>query len=120
MVVGADGNLSPVARQCMPGSDRARHVFAYHEVVKSPDASKDANFGAARCDVYYQKPLSPNFVAIPGLIASTGSVGKVRRCGGRGISDQKCQGAPHSPPEVQETARSGLRDPRHNAARLVP
>jgi len=62
MVVGADGARSPVARQCVPGAFKARHVFAYHEIVKSPTDGK-ADFGAARCDVYYQAPLSPDFYA---------------------------------------------------------
>ncbi len=61
-LIGADGALSPVARQCVPGAHRARHVFAYHEIVKSP-VPGTANFGAARCDVYYQAPLSPDFYA---------------------------------------------------------
>ena len=63
MVVGADGALSPVARQCVPGAHKARHVFAYHEIVKSPESDSSADFGAARCDVYYQAPLSPDFYA---------------------------------------------------------
>lgn len=63
MVVGADGALSPVARQCVPGAHKARHVFAYHEIVKSPESGSTADFGAARCDVYYQAPLSPDFYA---------------------------------------------------------
>ncbi len=61
-VIGADGALSPVARQCVPGAHKARHVFAYHEIVKSP-VTDSATFGAARCDVYYQAPLSPDFYA---------------------------------------------------------
>ncbi|MEY4855616.1 MAG: hypothetical protein RL409_1305 [Gemmatimonadota bacterium] len=63
MVIGADGALSPVARQCIPNAHKAKHVFAYHEIVKSPVAGDTANFGAARCDVYYQAPLSPDFYA---------------------------------------------------------
>jgi len=63
MLIGADGALSPIARQCVPGAFKARHVFAYHEIVKSPIPADGANFGAARCDVYYQAPLSPDFYA---------------------------------------------------------
>lgn len=62
MIIGADGALSPVARQCIPRSDEGKHVFAYHEIVKSPVADNDG-FGAHRCDVYYQAPLSPDFYA---------------------------------------------------------
>lgn len=61
-VIGADGALSPVARQCIPGSHRARHVFAYHEVVKSPTQDSEV-FGHDRVDVYYNAPLSPDFYA---------------------------------------------------------
>lgn len=62
MVVGADGALSQVARQEVPGADRARHVFAYHEVVRSPAVSGEG-FGPARADVYYRGELSPDFYA---------------------------------------------------------
>ncbi|HYW31155.1 MAG TPA: geranylgeranyl diphosphate reductase [Gemmatimonas sp.] len=76
MVIGADGALSPIARQCVPGAHKARHVFAYHEIVKSPDSTNpDAKFGAARCDVYYQAPLSPDFYAWVFPHGATTSIG---------------------------------------------
>jgi geranylgeranyl reductase len=75
MVIGADGALSPVARQCIPNAHKAKHVFAYHEIVKSPAANHTANFGAARCDVYYQKPLSPDFYAWVFPHGATTSIG---------------------------------------------
>jgi geranylgeranyl reductase len=59
MVVGADGALSAVARQEVPGADQARFVFAYHEIVRSPVAW--AREEASRCDVYYDGGLSPDF-----------------------------------------------------------
>jgi geranylgeranyl reductase len=74
MVVGADGALSPIARQCVPGAHKARHVFAYHEIVKSP-VTESADFGAARCDVYYQAPLSPDFYAWVFPHGATTSIG---------------------------------------------
>lgn len=74
MVVGADGALSPIARQCVPGAHKAKHVFAYHEIVKSPVDDK-ADFGAARCDVYYQAPLSPDFYAWVFPHGATTSIG---------------------------------------------
>ncbi len=74
MVVGADGALSPIARQCVPGSHKARHVFAYHEIVKSP-VTENADFGPARCDVYYQAPLSPDFYAWVFPHGATTSIG---------------------------------------------
>lgn len=35
-----------------------RTVFAYHEIIRSP---RDTAFPAARCDVYYNGQLSPDF-----------------------------------------------------------
>ncbi len=62
MVIGCDGALSAVARAAIPGADRMKHVFAYHEIVTSPTEDSEA-FGKNRCDVYYQGPLSPDFYA---------------------------------------------------------
>jgi geranylgeranyl reductase len=59
-VIGADGALSAVARQTIPGADQMPYVFAYHEIVRSP-RSDAADFDGARCDVYYQGELSPDF-----------------------------------------------------------
>lgn len=59
-VIGADGAISAVARQCVPGADQVRYVFAYHEIVRSPDGSH-ASFDPARCDVIYRGELSPDF-----------------------------------------------------------
>jgi len=57
-VIGADGARSAVARQSIPNADAMPYVFAYHEIVRSPIAT---NFDGARCDVYYQGELSPDF-----------------------------------------------------------
>ncbi len=57
-VIGADGARSAVARQAIPGADRMRYVYAYHEIVRSP---RDAGFDGTRCDVYYRGALSPDF-----------------------------------------------------------
>ncbi|EWY36029.1 geranylgeranyl diphosphate reductase [Skermanella stibiiresistens SB22] len=61
-VIGADGAVSAVARQEVPGSHRLQCVFAYHEIVRSPGAGA-AGFDGSRCDVYYQGHLSPDFYA---------------------------------------------------------
>jgi geranylgeranyl diphosphate/geranylgeranyl-bacteriochlorophyllide a reductase len=58
-LIGADGALSAVARQCLPGAERQPYVFAYHEIVRSPPA--ESNFDGARCDVYYRGTVSPDF-----------------------------------------------------------
>jgi geranylgeranyl reductase len=59
-VIGADGARSEVARQAVPGADRVPYVFAYHEIVRSPD-TPSARFDGARCEVIYQGALSPDF-----------------------------------------------------------
>jgi geranylgeranyl diphosphate/geranylgeranyl-bacteriochlorophyllide a reductase len=59
-VIGADGAISAVARQAVPGAQRMRHVFAYHEIVRSPPDAVDG-FDRTRCDVYYEGALSPDF-----------------------------------------------------------
>lgn len=58
-LIGADGALSAVARQCLPGADRLPYVFAYHEIVRSPRPETD--FDGTRCDVYYRGTVSPDF-----------------------------------------------------------
>ena len=58
-LIGADGALSSVARQCLPGADRLPYVFAYHEIVRSP--RPDSDFDGTRCDVYYRGTVSPDF-----------------------------------------------------------
>lgn len=73
-VIGADGALSAVARQALPGADRMRHVFAYHEIVRSPTDARAA-FDSTRCDVYYQGALSPDFYGWIFPHGDTASVG---------------------------------------------
>ena len=36
LVIGADGANSTVGRQEVPGADRGRFVFAYHEIIATP------------------------------------------------------------------------------------
>ncbi len=69
-VIGADGALSQVGKQAIPGSERTPFVFAYHEIIRSPSKTATAKpsknssaFDAARCDVFYQGTLSPDFYA---------------------------------------------------------
>lgn len=61
-VIGADGANSSVARAAIPRGDRTPFVFAYHEIIRSPDGAM-ADFDARRCDVYYRGALSPDFYA---------------------------------------------------------
>jgi geranylgeranyl reductase len=39
-----------------------KYVAAYHEIIRSPETAA-TGFDAARCDVYYQGKLSPDFYA---------------------------------------------------------
>ncbi len=60
MIIGADGARSEVARQAIPGSARTPFVFAYHEILRSPDPGT-AGWDPARCDVIYRGSVSPDF-----------------------------------------------------------
>jgi geranylgeranyl reductase len=108
VIIGADGAMSAVAKQCVPGADKIRYVAAYHEIVRLP-ADGDA-VPASRCDVYYQGNLSPDFYAwiFPhGTTASIGvgsarkgfslrhAVGQLRSANGsNGFETVRCEGAP--------------------------
>ncbi|MEP7296620.1 MAG: geranylgeranyl diphosphate reductase [Burkholderiales bacterium] len=59
-IVGADGARSEVARQTVPGAERTKYVFAYHEILRTPSVPP-AGFDGSRCDVYYRGTLSPDF-----------------------------------------------------------
>lgn len=60
LVIGADGALSQVGRQEVPGADRARFVFAYHEIIATPPAETS---DPDRCEIHYRGALSPDFYA---------------------------------------------------------
>lgn len=108
MVIGADGAHSAVGRASIPKADKMPFVFAYHEVIKAPDA--EASYDAARCDVYYQGNVSPDFygwVFPHGAHASVG-VGSAQKgfalreaterlrdaAGLSGTTTVRCEGAP--------------------------
>ena len=61
-VIGADGTLSKVARDTVRGAGKIPYVFAYHEIIASPQG-QGAEFEADRCDDYYRGTLSPDFYA---------------------------------------------------------
>jgi len=61
MVIGADGANSIVRRLMFPAGSRPPYVFAYHEIVESPENSDPRSFIADRCDVVYDGRLSPDF-----------------------------------------------------------
>lgn len=59
LVIGADGANSQVRRQLFGPEKRPPFVFAYHEIVRSPPPSDGVD--PARCDVFYQGRISPDF-----------------------------------------------------------
>jgi geranylgeranyl reductase len=73
-VIGADGAISKVARDTVRGAEKMPYVFAYHEIIRSPE-NKQAEFAADRCDVYYRGTLSPDFYAWVFPHGATTSVG---------------------------------------------
>jgi len=74
VVIGADGARSAVAKQCLPGAERVPCVFAYHEIIRSPQVRSEA-FDGSRCDVFYQGRLSPDFYAWVFPHGETASIG---------------------------------------------
>jgi geranylgeranyl reductase len=60
IVIGADGAVSGVARAAIPDAGKVPFVFAYHEIVRSPEPGV-ANFDPKRCDVVYDGRFSPDF-----------------------------------------------------------
>lgn len=74
LVIGADGARSAVARQNIRDAEKMPCVFAYHEVIKSPESTPQG-FDGDRCDVLYQGQLSPDFYAWIFPHGSTSSVG---------------------------------------------
>lgn len=63
LVIGADGAKSQVAKQAVPGADKGKTVFAYHEILRRPEAhlAEKSDYDPDRCDVYYQGEVSPDF-----------------------------------------------------------
>jgi geranylgeranyl diphosphate/geranylgeranyl-bacteriochlorophyllide a reductase len=59
-VIGADGARSEVARQAVPRARECRFVFAYHEIVRTPEWLP-RGYDPDRCDVFYQGRISPDF-----------------------------------------------------------
>lgn len=60
-IIGADGAKSKVGRAAgVPGCAEANYVFAYHEIIRKP-ANTNTDYDPSRCDVIYQKDISPDF-----------------------------------------------------------
>jgi geranylgeranyl reductase len=76
-VIGADGALSAVARQEIRNAARMPYVFAYHEIIRSPEANGTPHprFDGRRCDIYYNATVSPDFYAWVFPHGATTSIG---------------------------------------------
>lgn len=63
MVIGADGAKSGVARQAIPNADKTKYVFAYHEIIRTPEPHQRGmmEVDPSRCDVIYDGRFSPDF-----------------------------------------------------------
>ena len=96
-IIGADGAKTKVGRAAIPGAEKLKSVFAYHEIVEAPDDSKPINrsttFNAAleadplRCDVVYNGALSPDFYSWIFPHGKTISVGTGTAVQGFGIRE---------------------------------
>jgi geranylgeranyl diphosphate/geranylgeranyl-bacteriochlorophyllide a reductase len=73
LAVGADGALSKLGRDHIPGADKTKLVFAYHEIVERPEAAD--TYAPERCDVYYNARYSPDFYAWVFPHGKTASIG---------------------------------------------
>ena len=60
LVIGADGALSQVGRQEVPAARKTPFVFAYHEIVETPQGG---TADRTRCEIHYKGHLSPDFYA---------------------------------------------------------
>ena len=74
VVIGADGAKSEVARQNIRDAEKTKYVFAYHEIVKTPE-QPPADYEASRCDVYYNGKMSPDFYGWVFPHGATASIG---------------------------------------------
>jgi geranylgeranyl reductase len=73
-VIGADGALSKVGRQCVKGAEKTKFVFAYHEIVRAPQGGF-ADYDQASCDVVYDAKYSPDFYSWIFPHGDTASIG---------------------------------------------
>ena len=74
VVIGADGAKSEVARQNIKDAEKTKYVFAYHEIVKTPQQAPE-NYEHHRCDVYYNGKVSPDFYGWVFPHGGTASIG---------------------------------------------
>ena len=96
-IIGADGAKTKVGRAAIPGAEKLKSVFAYHEIVEAPDDATPINRSKAfnealeadplRCDVVYNGDLSPDFYSWIFPHGKTISVGTGTAVQGFGIRE---------------------------------
>ena len=115
-VIGADGAKSQVARQDVPGADRMRFVFAYHEIVKAPQDG-EAGYDPARCDVIYRGKFSPDFYSWVFPHGETASIGTGSMNKGFSLRGSDRRPAPGDRPRrLRDHPPRGRADPAQAAA----
>jgi geranylgeranyl reductase len=103
-VIGADGARSAVARDAVDGADEGSFVFAYHEIIRAPQAP-GADYLASRCDVIYRGELSPDFYSWVFPHGDTVSIGTGTAIKGFSMRDAVTQLRREMGLERQETLR---------------
>jgi geranylgeranyl reductase len=73
LAIAADGALSKLGRDTVPGAGKTKFVFAYHEIIERPEGTAD--YLPCRCDVYYRSAYSPDFYAWVFPHGRTASIG---------------------------------------------
>ncbi|OYV71437.1 MAG: geranylgeranyl diphosphate reductase [Acidiphilium sp. 21-60-14] len=104
-VIGADGAVSAVARQCIPDADKHKRVFAYHEVIKSPPAGTPG-WNGSQCEIYYDAKMSPDFYAWIFPHGDTASIGTGSAVKGFSLRDAVGDLRAHTGLAGAETIRS--------------
>ena len=84
LIIGADGANSAVARAEMRDGGRTKSVFAYHEIVETPETG---SVDGSACEVHYKSGLSPDFYAWVFPHGHTISVGTGSAHKGFGLKD---------------------------------
>jgi geranylgeranyl reductase len=102
-VIGADGARSAVARDAVACADEGSFVFAYHEIIRAPQATAD--YLASRCDVIYRGELSPDFYSWVFPHGDTVSVGTGTAIKGFSMRDAVAQLRRDMGLQHQETLR---------------
>jgi geranylgeranyl reductase len=103
-VIGADGARSAVARDAVACADEGSFVFAYHEIIRAPQAP-GADYVASRCDVIYRGELSPDFYSWVFPHGDTVSIGTGTAIKGFSMRDAVTQLRREMGLERQETLR---------------